>query len=404
MPFGSAISGMRAAQIHLETIGNNVANANTTGFKQSRTEFADIYAGSKGGGGTASNNPGNGVNVSRVAQQFTQGTISSTSGVLDMAIDGEGFFIVEDDGTRLYTRAGAFGLDDEGNIVNAQKQSLIGYQADDAGNISGALGPIQLSTSETNPIATTQVDLTLNLDANKTLPTVGTFDPDDPDSYSDSTSTTLYDSLGNSHLATMYFVKDATANTWDMEVYVDGASAGSQTLTFDTGGNLTAPASGVVTGLTATPTGADPLSFDLDISRATQYGAGFSVSEVTQNGFTTGRLSGIDIDSLGVIYARYTNGVSEPQGQIALANFQNTQGLQKLGNNSWGETNDSGTGVPGRPGTSDLGLLQAGALEDSNVDLTAQLVDMIIAQRNFQANAQVISTADAVTQAVINIR
>ncbi len=402
MPFRNAISGMRASQVHLETIGNNVANANTSGFKQSRAEFADIYAVNQSG--ISANAPGNGVNVARVAQQFGQGNLSVTDNVLDLAIDGEGFFTLEDGGTQVYSRAGAFGLDNDGFIVNAQSQRLIGYQPDSAGNISGATGAIQLTTTLTAPRATTDMDVDLNLDANSVQPLNSPIDAADVDSYNNSTSTTIYDSLGNAHLATMYFAKEATANEWSMQLYVDNSATGTpQTLEFDTAGALTTPASGEFS-FTQTIAGADPLNFTLNVGESTQYGSAFAVSELSQDGYTTGRLSGLDIDSEGVIYSRFTNGVSQAQGQVAMANFQNAQGLQKLGNNAWAETNASGAALIGEPGSSDLGLVQAGSLEDSNVDLTEQLVDMIVAQRNFQANAQVITTADAITQTVINIR
>lgn len=402
MPFRTAISGMRAAQTSLETIGNNVANANTTGFKQARAEFADIYAVSQTG--IAQNTPGNGVTVSRISQQFGQGNLTTTDNVLDLAIDGEGFFTLDDGGSRVYSRAGAFGLDQDGYVVNAQNQRLITFQTDAANAITGATGPLQLTTTLTNPRASTNVLIDLNLDATSTQPANATIDATDVNSYNNSSSTTIYDSLGNPHLASFYYAKTATANEWATQLYVDDVAVGGpQTLAFNTSGALTTPASGQFT-IPYAPTGADPMSLTFDYAGATQFGSPFAVSQLTQDGYATGRLSGIDIDNRGMIFSRFTNGQSQVQGQVVLARFQNPQGLQQLGDNAWAETFSSGQSLISAPGSSDLGLIRSGTLEDSNVDLTEQLVDMIVAQRNFQANAQVITTADSITQTVINIR
>ena len=407
MPFRTAISGMRAAQANLETIGHNVSNSNTTGFKQGRAEFADVYAVSQTG--IADNASGNGVNISRVSQQFGQGNISVTDNVMDLAIDGEGFFVLEDGGTRVFSRAGAFGLDKEGFISNAQNQRLISYQADATGNITGAEGPIQLSSNTSTPLATSSLNLSLNLDANAdpATITVTPIDPAQPDSFHNTSSMTVYDSLGNSHLTTFYYKNIstlATPNTWESQVSVDGTLlTGTHTLSFTTAGALDAGAS-TIGSMAFAPTGADPMTLAFDYTGTSQYGSPFSPSSLTQDGHPTGVFNGIDIDADGIISANYTFGEPQVQGQIVLSKFQNPQGLVQLGDNAWAESAASGAALISTPNSTGVGSLRSGALEDSNVDLTEQLVEMIVAQRNFQANAQVISTADTITQTVINIR
>jgi flagellar hook protein FlgE len=404
MPFRVAISGLRAASEDLNVIGNNVANANTTGFKQSRAEFADLFAVTDQRI-VSRNARGNGVQLSRVASQFSQGNISFTDNGLDLALNGQGFFILNDNGGRVYSRAGAFGLDRTGFVVNAQGQQLIAFQSDSSGNITGATGPLQITASDRAPQATSRIDARINLDASQSAPTAG-FDPADPTSYNDSTSTTIFDSLGNSHLATTYYRK-LGPNDWETYLYVDGVQVdGPDSLQFSTSGALITPAGpGTITTPSFTPSGGGAaMTLTLDYSNTSQFGSPFAVHSLNQDGFTTGRLIGIDIDDQGVIFTRFTNGQSRIEGQLALANFPNPQGLQPLGDTAWAETFSSGDVTVGAPGASNLGLVQSGALEESNVDLAEQLVKMIVAQRNFQANAEVISTADAVTQSIINIR
>lgn len=403
MPFRIAISGIRAATGDLNVIGNNIANVNTAGFKGSRAEFADVFAVSNTG--VASNASGQGVNTARVSQQFTQGNITFTDNGMDLAISGQGFFVVDDDGSQLYTRDGAFGLDREGYIVNAQNQRLKGFTADASGTISGALGSMRISASNTAPKSTSTVELGANLDSQESPPLVTPFDPNDNSSYNFTTATTVFDSLGGGHLAQFYFVKTG-AGTWNMHTAVDGTGVGGASpLAFGTTGALTTPAGGTITLPAFTPSGGGAaMNVALDVSEMTQFGASFGVDRVVQDGYTTGRLSGIDIDTSGNIFARYTNGQSHVQGRVALANFPNPQGLRALGQNNWAETFEAGSVLIGAPGSSSLGLVQSGALEDSNVDLSEQLVKLIVAQRNFQANTEVIQTADATTQSVINIR
>ncbi len=410
MSFNTAISGLNAATTDLNVISNNIANASTTGFKSSRAEFADVFPASNLG--TSANSVGRGVQVAAVNQEFTQGNINFTDNNLDLAISGRGFFILSDGGTRVFSRAGAFQVDRDGYVINSQNQRLQVYQADATGNITGALGDLYLDPSDIAPSATTGVNAGLNVDANSAV-IAGAINPNDATSYNNSTALTVYDSLGNAHNATLYFQKSA-ANTWNVELYVDGNQAsfagGSNVLTFQSNGALnTAGNTSTTFTITAAQlgNGAAGMTVAVDFNSATpvtQYGSPFSVNNLTQDGFSTGRLRGVDISDTGVVLARYTNGQSRTLAQVALANFNNPTGLRQLGDTSWAESFESGAALIGAPATASLGLVQSGALEESNVNLTEQLVAMITAQRNFQANAQVISVEDAITQSIINMR
>lgn len=666
MPFNTAISGLRAAGDTLRVTGNNIANASTTGFKSSRAEFSDVYATSVLG--TGGNSIGSGVRLSDVSQQFTQGNTAFTSNSLDMAVNGNGFFIMNDGGATSYGRNGAFHLDNEGFIVNSLGQELQGFIASDSGEISGNLSTLQIVTDNLPPSQTTDVSASLNVDAEEVPPTVrgttsqttgtsinapvlgtafaggngylsetltftdtdgvntvlttnandsasniaallstidgvnavssntltvdmgtagnvalntmqvnlngvdfpagstpqdiaiainnetnnllpgvtanftgtvpgtgltissntgqdllftvsaggtvddiftmtgaggplalgaglgiqgviggtvdltidegititsgdlingtpspnpGTsfsdpvvqtpfvanqFSPGNQDTYNHATSLNVFDSLGNPHVLSTYYVKESTINTWTMYVQIDDDDVGDPnpalpspqnvlptraqfSLVFNTDGSLNDVASddvfisnwtplnqdgvynGSQRGQTVANGGTTPIvepptssNFVIDLNGTTQFGSPFSVNAVSQNGFTTGRLSGLDISGEGVIFARYTNGQAQTLGQVALANFNNTQGLNPLGDTQWGESFESGQAIIGTPGSAALGVIQAGALEESNVDLSQELVQLIIAQRNFQASAKTIQTADTVTQAIINLR
>ena len=421
MAFGTAVSGIKAASADLGVVGNNIANSSTTGFKLSRAEFSDVYATSLlGAGGNAI---GKGVSLAGVTQEFTQGNISFTNNALDLAINGSGFFLLSDEGASTYTRAGNFQVNREGLIVTSEGQRLQAFQADNLGNINGQLGDLQLDTSLIEPNPTGSVDITLNLDSRETAPLVpfgGPFDafavpPTSPDSnsFNATSSTTIYDELGNPHVLSTFFVKTSTANQWEVHTLVDGVTtSGPDTLTFQSNGQFdpaTLPVEVNIAGWTplnsdGAPTGANAQSFTVSLSKGTQFGSDFAVSTIVQDGFTTGQLRGLEIDNTGVAFARYTNGQARALGQVAIAGFANPNGLQPLGGTSWAETFSSGAATLGEPGSSGLGVIQSGALEDSNVEITEQLVNMIIAQRNFQANAQVIQTEDAITQTVINLR
>jgi flagellar hook protein FlgE len=330
--------------------------------------------------------------------------VTFTDNGLDLAVSGQGFFVLDDNGGRLYTRAGAFGLDRDGYVINSEGQRLVAFQANSTGTVTGATAPLQLTTFSIPPQSSGSMIARLNLDASSVVPT-NAFAPTDPASYNSSTSTTLYDSLGNSHLATLYYRRVA-GNDWQTYAYVDGVAVdGPDTLSFDTSGALTAPVGGVITSSSFTPAGGGaPMTVAIDYAGTTQFGAPFAVNALNQDGYTTGQLTGLDVDATGIIFARFSNGQALVLGQVALANFANVQGLKPVGDTNWTETYGSGAALLGAPGTSSLGLVQAGALEESNVDLAEELVKMIIAQRNFQANAEVITTADTVTQSIINIR
>jgi len=405
MPFAIALSGLNAASADLGVTANNVANVNTTGFKSSRAQFAEVFA--VGTQSVSSSAAGSGVRISSIAQQFTQGNIDFTDNALDLAIGGEGFFVINDNGARSYTRAGAFGVDNQGFVVNAQGSRLQSYPY--AGNglfNTGTPQDLQLTIGANPPAATTQSAFGINLPADAPLPANPVFDPTDPSSFNHTTSVTVYDSLGAAHTATVYFMKDAAPNTWNTEIEINGTPvAGATPIVFNPDGTLNSPAGGLMPlGAFDPGTGASPISMALDFGTATQFGSNFGVNSLSQDGFTTGRLTGVSVDGEGVVFARFTNGQSTSLGKLALANFVNPQGLQQLGDTTWGESFQSGDALLGEAGTASFGNIQSGALEASNVDLTAQLVQMITAQRNFQANAQMISTADTITQTVINIR
>lgn len=421
MPFRIALSGLNAASSDLKVTGNNIANAGTSGFKSSRAEFADVYATSLGG--VSDTAVGGGVRLSRVAQQFAQGNIEFTSNSLDLAINGEGLYILDDNGSRVYTRAGAFSVDRNGYVVNASGQRLQVFSPIGGGSSNfntGSLNDLQISLTEGAPNPTSNVDLAINLNASDvSAGAVGAFNPAIATTYDYSTSYTVYDSLGAEHTATMYFLKDnATPNTWHTWLYADNGSGmvnvtqgggnASTTLGFASDGSLATVNGAASTTLAydnlAMSNGAAPLSVTLDYTDMTQFGGDFSVNSLAQNGYATGRLTGLDIGDTGVVSARYTNGQSTALGKIALANFPNVQGLRQLGDTNWAETFASGNVLIGEAGTASFGLIQSGALEASNVDIAEQLINLITAQRNFQANSQVISTADTVTQTIINIR
>jgi len=406
MSFRISLSGMNAATSDLNITSNNIANANTVGFKQSRAEFGDIFPASAYG--LSRNSIGAGVRLAQVAQQFGQGNVDFTGKSLDLAISGQGFFTLSDQGATVYSRAGNFGADRDGYVVNPSGQRLQVYLPNAAGTgfDTGRLGDLQLSTGDSPPAATTSIDVQSNLPANASAPTITPFDPNDPQTYNHTTSLTVYDSLGASHSQSLYFVKTGNPNEWQVHTTIDGtAVGGAQTLQYSNTGALTAPAGGQIALPAYTPSnGAAPMNVSMKLGNSTQFGDSFSLSALTQDGYATGRLTGIEVTADGVVNARYTNGVSKALGQVAMTSFANPQGLQPLGNNGWAETFESGQPRRGQAGTSEFGAVQGGALEASNVDLTEQLVNMITAQRNFQANAQMIQTQDQVTQTVINIR
>ena len=425
MAFDTSVSGILAASADLGIIGNNIANSSTSGFKSSQGEFTDLYAASLLG--TPGKAIGQGVQLNSVTQDFSQGNIEFTNNALDMAINGNGFFRLSDGGVATYSRAGAFQLDRDGFIVNSSGLKLQGYPTDAAGNVTGELGDIVLSTALVDPNATGVASITANLDSRDLQ--AEDWNPDGAggalnafanppvlpkaDQFNSSTSLTIYDGLGNPHVLSVYFSKGAGDNTWEARTAIDGVEIGGATIIpFEANGQLAEANKPLLINIagwqpldsTGAANGAAVQAFSADLSSFTQFGAAFAVSTVQQDGYTTGQLRGLEIDETGVLFTRYTNGQSRRQGQIAVANFTNPNGLQPVGDTSFVETFSAGSPTLTTPGLSGTGLLQSGALESSNVEITSQLVRMIVAQRNFQANAQMIQTEDAVTQTVINLR
>ncbi|MGC1509819.1 flagellar hook protein FlgE [Ketobacter sp.] len=445
MGFNIALSGLNAAQAQLDVTSNNIANVDTTGFKGSRTAFGDIYANSAFGNSDTA--VGNGVLLQEVQQLFEQGNLNFTSQALDLAINGDGFFVLSPDQVsqeRVYTRAGNFGVDEDGFVVNASNQYLQVFPVNEDGSVTAtamsSTTPLQLPDTAGAPQATASVDVGLNLPANAEDLDVDNFDPDNPDTYTSSTSVTVYDSLGDSHIATTYFVKQPNLgtsgeqNTWGVFMTVSddagnkipidiydgiGGAPSAETnaggtaygvMAFDSQGVFqgTDPAGGMYTDqFTFLTNGSDTtqqVMFDFASNTPTQFASPFAVTKLSQDGFTIGRLTGLAVDDQGIIQASYSNGQTSAVGKVALARFSNPQGLLQDGNTTWRSSTHSGEPIPGEAGTSSFGLIQSGALETSNVDLTEELVTLITSQRNFQANAKSIETANAVTQTIIQIR
>ena len=420
MSFQQGLSGLNASSKNLEIIGNNIANANTFGTKVSRAEFSDVYAAALNGAG--SNSVGIGTSMAAVAQQFTQGAITTSDNPMDLAINGAGFFQITDGKSPVqYSRNGQFKVDRDGFIVNAFGKQLMGYAADGLGVIQpGQAVSLQLPTGGVSPKPTARMDIEMNLDSRQgvTVPVAGaTIDFNDASTYNNATSLTLYDAKGQEVALTYYFQKSAT-DTWNVYATANGISVlgtpnaptSISTITFAADGSGPISPVGPVTFTVpagVNNAGADTLALTnltLNTGGATQFGSAFSVTDLRQDGFSSGQLVAIAIENNGIITARYSNGQSRPAGQIEVATFRNPQGLQPSGNNAWSRTYASGDPVTGVPGDGNLGVLQSGALEESNVDLTGELVQMITAQRIYQANAQTIKAQDQVLQTLVNLR
>lgn len=401
MALNTALSGINAAQSDLNVIANNISNANTTGFKGSRAEFSDVFAVT--GLNLNSTATGSGTRLQDVAQQFAQGDIETTNNSLDLAISGNGFFVTNDGNGVSYTRAGDFQKDPNGYVGTSSGARLQVYPSNGIGGFdTSTLTDLKLVTAQSNAKATATVTMTSNLPASDAVPAVP-FSTTDSTSYNDATPVTVYDSQGGSHQGTVYYAKTGT-NTWDAHLYVDGNDAGTQPLTFDTTGKLTTPANG---NLAFNPVnlgnGSNALALTVNVTNTTQFGTDYSAGTISQDGYEAGTLSNIDIDSKGVVTAYYSNNQSSQIGQLAMANFANLQGLRQTGDTSWAASGDSGAAVMGTAGTGQFGSIQSGALEDSNTsDTTAQLVNMIKAQRNYQANAQVLSTDNTLASSLFN--
>ena len=424
MAFQQGLSGLNATSKSLSVIGNNIANANTYGNKAARAEFSNVYAAAITGGGN--NGVGIGVNVAGVSQQFTQGTITTTENNLDLAINGNGFFQLQSGGATLYSRNGQFTKDKEGYIVNGTGTKLLGYTASTAGVINpSTVQPLQLPTAGVAPAATTKIALEFNLDSREavTLPAAAPLiNFANATTYNKATSLSVFDDKGQEVALTYYFQKTA-ADTWDVYATANGTPVNGTVaaptalvtgMTFAANGrsvtNPAAPVTFTVPAVSLTPAGVPGgtslaiTGVSLDLTKATQFGSSFSVTDLTQDGYAPGQLTGFNIDKSGIIQAQYSNGQSKASGQVVLATFRNPQGLSPLGGNAWASSPSSGEPIIGVPGQGNIGALQSGALEESNVDLTAELVNMIVAQRAYQANAQTIKTEDQVLQTLVNLR
>lgn len=411
MSFQQGLSGLNSSSKALEVLGNNIANANTVGFKSAEVHFSDIFANSLSGSGASQ--VGIGSAISGIQQTFSQGNVTATNNPLDISINGGGFFRMSQSGAVTYTRNGQFHLDNAGYIVNDQSSRLMGFPADATGTVT-ASNPVelQLSASQIQPRPTSDPlagDLTanLNLDSRQGVPTVTPFNFANPQTYNYSTALSVYDTLGVAHTMTMYFSRASAGGPWDVNATMDGADpqAFPDQLAFDTSGVLTT-AMPLVLPSWALTTGADtPWSpGSMDFSGTTQYGSASSVDRLTQGGYASGSLSGMNVGADGVVQGRYSNGQSRNLGQVVLATFTNPNGLQSLGNNQWALSSVSGPELVSAPGTGGRGVLQSASVEESNVDLTAQLVNMITQQRNYQANAQTIKTQDQILQTLVNLR
>lgn len=440
MSFNIGLSGLYAANKQLDVTGNNIANVATAGFKSSRAEFEDVYSSTRLGSG--SKVIGNGVRLANVSQQFNQGDINNTGNVLDMGINGSGFFTMSNNGSISYTRAGTFKVDNAGYITNTNYTSrLQGYGVDANGKIiNGVLTDLKIDTSNLAPKSTSAVGSSINL--NSSAPVIvdtGTnavkFDPSKLETYTKSFSTPIYDSQGNKHDMDQYVVKTGE-NTWKVYTLVDGRNpdaTGSNplttppvasTLTFDSAGKLTQVSTpstptpiissdlkmtgwvpGTVTNGVFTPNGAaaNPNGVTISMAKTTQYNADTSRTIPTQDGYATGQITNLTIDGTGTLFANFSNNQSKAIGQVALASFTNEQGLQAVGGTSWKETFASG--IPGydAPKTGTLGEVVSNSLEESNVNLTNELVDLIKGQSNYQANAKTISTQSTIMQTIIQM-
>ncbi|KAB7689999.1 flagellar hook protein FlgE [Plesiomonas shigelloides] len=427
-----SLSGLFAAQKDLSTTSNNIANANTVGFKESRAEFSDVYSSS------IFSNPkttvGGGVQTSMISQQFHEGSTRYTNNPLDLRVNGKGFFAVSngmDYKDVSLTRAGEFKLNKDNYIVNSAGQYLRVLPVDAKGQASSvslqASSPVQVPTEAGQPSASTKLDIGVNLPANQAAVTKTPFDFDDPDTYSKSTSTSIYDSLGNSYSMTTYFAKTAD-NTWEAYTTVtdkdgnekaldiDGGEASGGTgqkgvkLEFNSDGSLKTqtPANPKTVSMAAAGinlNGADTSqTLDITFDKPTQYASDFNVKKINENGVVVGRLTKVDISPDGLLVANYSNGKSEYLGKVMLVTVPNEQGLTQIGGTQWRATPDSGAMLIGEPGKGSNGKIMSGALEESNTNMTIELVDLISAQRNFQANSRALEIDQGLQQTILQIR
>ncbi|MFC3652684.1 flagellar hook protein FlgE [Dyella humi] len=399
MALNQALSGINAAQSELNIISNNIANAGTVGFKGSTGQFAEVYAVT--GLNLSSVTVGSGAELTGVAQQFSQGDLETTNGSLDMALSGNGFFVVNNGTGNQYTRDGAFHEDANGYVVTANGANLQVYPPTTAGGFNtSTLTNLQLNTAQSAATATSTITVSSNIPSGATVPTTTPFSPTDSTSYNDASTLTVYDSQGGAHSATIYYVKTGN-NAWNANLYIDGNSAGTAAMTFNSAGALTTPANGNLSFTPVQPTnGASfPATMTVNVTNTTQFGSAYAPGTLNQNGFQAGVLDNVTIGTNGIVTAIYSNNQTTQLGQIAVANFANLQGLQQVGNNQWVATQSSGTAVLGTASVGQYGNIEQGQLETSNTsDTTAQLVSMIQAQQDYQANSQMLGTVNSLSQ------
>lgn len=407
MSLNIALSGLNAVSDQLGTISHNIANAGTTGFKSSRTDFGSVYSESQALG----------VEVLGKTQSISQsGSVVATGRTLDMAIAGSGFFMTRNNGNGdvSYTRAGVFNTDNANYIISATGQRLQGYTANAGGQLqTGAVGDIQLRAGNLPASASNELGFVANLDADGEIidPAINPFSPDDVESYNSSYTTKTFDSLGREHTVTQYFIK-TNENAWDVRYYADGVAVpadpadpantdANTMLSFDTSGALMAPNPALASVAFAAP-GAAGVNIEIDYTGTTQYGSDFVVTSNRANGYTAGEQTGLAVERDGRIYATYSNGERLIQGQLVLANFVNEQGLESKSGTLWAETQASGAALLGVPGVGQNGAISSASLENSNVDMSEQLVNLMEAQRNYQANTKVLSTDKEINQLLFN--
>jgi flagellar hook protein FlgE len=424
----SGVSGLRAEGEALGVVGDNIANVNTVGFKSQRAIFQDVL-GHSILAGTSSALPGSGVRVGDIQQMFTQGTLANTGVSTDLALNGDGFFVVNGtvDGisSNFYTRAGQFALDKDGFLTNSQGLKVQGYTANADGTFQAAPSSVKAPTSSLPARATQSISVTANLDASEKVPTVA-FDPQDPTKTSNfSSSITVYDSLGTSHSVDVYFAKTGD-NTWDYHALANGdelnppqaglnVEVGLGSLTFTTNGALnsvtTTTAMSLNFGGGATAGQAVTMDFGSQVAGGgtgldgtTQFASPSSISNQSQDGYASGDFSGVQVDGQGIVTGLYTNGQKLAISQLAIAKFRSNDGLGRAGQNLWIETRDSGTAAMGTAASGGRAAVSSGALEGSNVDLAEEFVGLIQHQRSFSANSKTITTADEMLQELINIK
>ncbi|MCG6199771.1 flagellar hook protein FlgE [Psychromonas antarctica] len=463
MSFNVALSGISAAQSDLDTTANNIANVNTVGFKESRAEFDSVYANSLFS--NSKTKTGDGVSIAAVAQQFSQGSLKFTQNPLDLAITGSGFFATSADISERdlsYTRGGEFKLNNDNYIVDNSGNYLQAFPVNSDGDSSSVslstTEPIRIPETAGTPVKTSEIGITLNLPSDATTLDPANFNPNDPATYNNATSVTIYDSLGQSHTANTFYIKpengsytdtnqwitfvtvdnkavdawDTTTGaeatvTYDIDADGDGSADGTPldasytdtdgvihtgvVLTFDAVGGYTgsSPANLAfeplgVNGAKVLDAGADgSQAFTLNFKEPTQFASSFQVTALEQDGLTVGRLTGVEIGSDGLVKATYSNGTSQPLSRVAIVRFRNEQGLSQNGSN-WTASQNSGDPIAGEAASGSFGAINSAALEQSNVNLTTELVDLITAQRNFQANSRALEIDNTLQQTILQIR